>query len=107
MTMLLEFLERHRARHLFRSSHLKMARIRSFSRRTREDTCKGPEYSVIEIKREYARENVTWHLNEKKNKYKNISIRTKSAQKTTCLIKKNALIVNFGKKRLGGGPTEI
>ena len=25
MTMLLEFLERHRARHLFRSSHLKAA----------------------------------------------------------------------------------
>ena len=25
MTMLLEFLERHRARHLFRSSHLKVA----------------------------------------------------------------------------------
>ena len=27
MTMLLEFLERHRARHLFRSSHVKRGRI--------------------------------------------------------------------------------
>ena len=30
MTMLLEFLERHRARHLFRSSHLKDVRAKNF-----------------------------------------------------------------------------
>ena len=48
-----------------------MARIRIFFP---EDTGGHPQrsgvtlngYSVIEIKREYARENVTWHLNEKK-----------------------------------------